>query len=127
MASVIRSANNAGVDIFAALGTTARVINKTMSSAAYAVDTLELKSRELYDDTATAIAARRPLAARKLITETVREHVNFLEENHKALYPNEEFDRKLVTQQTMDAVKKSVAGQGPNLLSSDQVFPTDAE
>lgn len=129
MASLIRSANTAGSDIFNAIGTTARMTGNLVNSASYAVDTLELKSKELYDSTATGIATRRTIAQQRAIVEATDDHVDFLMESFKRRNLGDaiDFPYQQIWDKVYASIEASVKGEGtPAVLTLEDVFPTKA-
>jgi hypothetical protein len=130
MASIIRSARDAGADIFGAIGTTARMAGKTVNSASHAVDTLELKSKELYDTTADAVASRRPTARQRCIIDAADEHTEFLRSSWKRRNPgltDSDFPWAQIWDQVYSSIEDSVVngGQAPSLTLQD-IFPDAA-
>ena len=125
MASIIRSANKAGTEMFTTVGQAARMVGGSINAASAGIRTLEIKAEELADATAYTVAGRREKNIRLTILELTKEHVEYLEEAFKRYDPNGVFPYQKVYDETFADIEAAVRGKANSpVVTIDQIFGT---
>lgn len=93
MASIVTaSAARSTVSVFESVGKIAETATKTLNVAAHAVDALDAKARIMSLEVTQACAAREALISDRATDQAALEHTRHLEEVHRSMQSNEEFD-----------------------------------
>ena len=125
MASIIRSANRAGIDMFTTVGQAARMVGGSINAASAGIRTLEIKAEELADATAYTVAGRREENIARTVVELTNDHVDFLKEAFEKYDPNGTFPYKQVYDETFARIEAAVRGErNTPVLTVEQIFRT---
>ena len=108
MASVIASARRSTASVFDVVTDVSTAASRTLASATLAADTLHLKARELHNSVQARTISNMVITDRREIMLAAKDYVDLLEEMHRELYPNQQFDRATQTSAIITEMTKAL-------------------
>lgn len=109
MASVLKSANRSTVSVFDSFGAVAETAGKTIRTLSRTIDTLDAKAEVMHARVVANSRAQICTIGEEEAMAAASDHTDMLFEIHRKNFPNKEFNRAVIFQESLNRIREAMA------------------